>query len=186
MGKSNSFFISHITNSDEDFQIQIHSTFDRHDIVVNNEHSGWSYADIGSGRPDIYELVLDIEPLSGDIDFEWLSRILTPEEKGRLLNLWDSARFVIDSMDNFIDATAIVDDDDSTKREQIARYVKLIETLEFAMQGEWGIRKDANYHTWWLKSRHCTCPKMDNTDPAYFGHGKIINNECPVHGHKIK
>jgi hypothetical protein len=58
----------------------------------------------------------------------------------------------------------------------------LLQNLEFAMQGEWGIEKNSNYHTWWLKPKNCNCPQMDNTDPCYCGMGKIINYDCPVHG----
>lgn len=76
------------------------------------------------------------------------------------------------------------------KSEFHSRLIKFLnnylELLEFRMQKEWGFAQDANYHTWWLKPKSCTCPKLDNTDPVYFGAGKIISEDCPVHGHKIK
>ena len=59
---------------------------------------------------------------------------------------------------------------------------KKVEQLEFTMQRLWGFTEDANYHTHWLRIPYCTCPKMDNTDPVYYGRGKIISGGCPVHG----
>ena len=58
----------------------------------------------------------------------------------------------------------------------------ILECLEYGMQGEWGFKKDPNKHTWWLKSSSCKCPKLDNLDPAYYGGGKIIAEDCPIHG----
>lgn len=58
----------------------------------------------------------------------------------------------------------------------------VLQDLEYRLQDLWGFNKDSNYHTWWLECRTCTCPKADNKDPLYYGHGKIINQDCPVHG----
>ena len=53
--------------------------------------------------------------------------------------------------------------------------------VELRLQDLWGFDRDPNKHTWWLKPEHCRCPKLDNTDPAFFGGGRIINSECPIH-----
>jgi len=62
---------------------------------------------------------------------------------------------------------------------------KRIEEIGFKMQGLWGFTQDANYHTHWLRIPDCQCPKMDNTDPVYYGRGKIISGGCPVHGRHL-
>ena len=53
--------------------------------------------------------------------------------------------------------------------------------VELRLQDLWGFDRDPNKHTWWLRPKYCLCPKMDNTDPAFFGGGKIINGDCPIH-----
>ena len=78
--------------------------------------------------------------------------------------------------------TLVTDYDKDKLKLKLLNLNNLLQNLEFAMQGEWGIEKNPNYHTWWLKPKNCNCPKMDNTDPCYFGMGKIINYDCPVHG----
>ena len=59
--------------------------------------------------------------------------------------------------------------------------VQFIEDCEFTLQGLWKFTRDANFHTWWLRTKGCTCPRMDNTDPMYFGAGKITVSDCPWH-----
>jgi hypothetical protein len=65
--------------------------------------------------------------------------------------------------------------------ERHANPVQFIEDCEFTLQGLWKFTRDANFHTWWLKTKGCTCPRMDNTDPMYFGGGKITVSDCPWH-----
>lgn len=60
-----------------------------------------------------------------------------------------------------------------------------LEYTELQLQKEWGFEQDVNKHTWWLKPKSCTCPKLDNTDPVYFGGGKIISADCPLHSYQI-
>lgn len=57
--------------------------------------------------------------------------------------------------------------------------------LELDMQLVIGLPQDPAYHTWWMRPKCCTCPKMDNLDPAYFGGGRIINSDCPLHGKTV-
>lgn len=54
--------------------------------------------------------------------------------------------------------------------------------LERLAQGCWGFDIDDNKHTWWLSPKNCECPKLDNTDPMFFGSGRIISSSCPIHG----
>lgn len=60
-----------------------------------------------------------------------------------------------------------------------------LEYTELQLQKEWGFDQDVNKHTWWLKPKSCTCPKLDNTDPVYFGGGKIISSDCPIHSYQV-
>lgn len=59
--------------------------------------------------------------------------------------------------------------------------VQLIEDMEYTLQGIWKFPRDNKFHTHWMEIRGCTCPKMDNKDPLYFGRGKIIVSDCPWH-----
>lgn len=59
--------------------------------------------------------------------------------------------------------------------------VQLIEDIEHTLQGIWKFPRDAKYHTHWLEIKGCTCPKMDNKDPFYYGNGKLIVSDCPWH-----
>ena len=77
----------------------------------------------------------------------------------------------------------LMDELDEVKdRTELREYVDQLEQVEFAMQRAWKFEQDANYHTWWLKSRHCKCPGMDNRDMTYYGRGKIKMQACPLHG----
>lgn len=60
--------------------------------------------------------------------------------------------------------------------------VQLIEDLEYSLQGLWKFSRNSNYHSHWIGIKGCTCPKMDNRDPLYFGRGKIFNFTCKWHG----
>lgn len=119
-----------------------------------------------------------------DYNFKELAKKLPKENKERLKSLYESAEFVIKEIDYIV--CDIKEEKRKYEKEKLIAKLyqlnRLLQNLEFAMQGEWGIEKDEKYHTWWLKPRNCDCPKLDNTDPAYFGGGKIINCCCPVHG----
>lgn len=58
--------------------------------------------------------------------------------------------------------------------------VQAIEDFEFALQAVWKFERDVSYHTHWLDIKGCTCPKMDNKDPMFFGR-RIITGGCPWH-----
>ena len=68
--------------------------------------------------------------------------------------------------------------------EQLRKCVGTLETIEFAMQKRWKFPQDKDYHTWWFRAPHCSCPKMDNADILYFGR-RIIMEKCPLHGTQI-
>lgn len=59
--------------------------------------------------------------------------------------------------------------------------VKELEDLEFALQKAWGFTQDPNYHTWWYRAPHCSCPKLDNQD-NYGTSMRVINQNCVLHG----
>lgn len=71
--------------------------------------------------------------------------------------------------------------DIKTNPERYSDPVQLIEDIEFTLQGIWKFPRDAKYHTHWLEIKGCTCPKMDNKDPFYYGNGKITISDCPWH-----
>ena len=56
-----------------------------------------------------------------------------------------------------------------------------IENVEFQLQEAWGFGRNVNFHSYWYRVPHCTCPKLDNKDS--FGTAiRHINENCPVHG----
>lgn len=101
--------------------------------------------------------------------------MLSAADQARLKELHRAASFVNTLIDKHIR-------DAANSKEVIQEYNNLLQTLEFAMQRIWGFPEDANYHTWWLDAEECLCPKMDNKDPLYWGRGKIISGDCPIHG----
>lgn len=58
--------------------------------------------------------------------------------------------------------------------------VRMIEDIEYILQGLWGFEIDADYHTHWLEIDGCLCPRMDSLDRL--GYGRVINSACPWHG----
>ncbi len=64
---------------------------------------------------------------------------------------------------------------------EVRKVAEDIEKLEFELQRLWGFPEDANFHRYWLSLDKCKCPQ-DNLDIIYFGRGKIINMNCPLHG----
>ena len=61
--------------------------------------------------------------------------------------------------------------------------VKLIEGLELKLQFLWGFPQDTRYHRYWKYIKGCTCPKVDNEDPMYFGR-RITVGDCKWHWRK--
>lgn len=53
--------------------------------------------------------------------------------------------------------------------------------LEFELQRLWNFPQDKEFHKYWLSVGHCSCPPLDNLERI--GYGRIINLDCPVHGH---
>lgn len=56
-----------------------------------------------------------------------------------------------------------------------------LEKMEDDLQLAWGFEVNRNKHRFWFRVKSCKCPKMDNVDPAYFGGGRIISEDCEVH-----
>jgi len=71
-------------------------------------------------------------------------------------------------------------------KERILQLNKSIELMEFTLQKLWGFSQNANYHTHWLRVKFCSCPKLDNLDPMYFGGGKILRGNCKIHGEEAQ
>jgi hypothetical protein len=57
-----------------------------------------------------------------------------------------------------------------------------LEEIEFAMQRAWKFPEDEKFHTWWMLAPHCICPRMDNRDMTFYGRGRIMQQNCPLHG----
>lgn len=53
--------------------------------------------------------------------------------------------------------------------------------LEFELQRLWNFPQDKEFHKYWLSVGHCSCPPLDNLERL--GYGRIINLNCPIHGH---
>lgn len=127
------------------------------------------------------------ESKEGDLtyDFNKKYKNMSKDQKDTIRSLHRIAQECVD----YLDALA-------KKKEEFSKYPEAVrcinsmisnsnkdlENLEFAMQRAWGIPESVNHHTWWLYPTQCLCPKMDNRDPAYYGSGKIIVENCPIHG----
>lgn len=77
----------------------------------------------------------------------------------------------------FMDMETTLEEDDIDELRASAR---LVEGLEFELQGLWGFEQNKNYHSWWFKVPYCRCPKKENADPIYFGRRIVISN-CSIH-----
>ena len=99
--------------------------------------------------------------------------LLNDDEKQRIKALHSLAKQIIDFNDQCAKLGGVA--------EVIKSNNNTLQELEFEMQRVWKFEVNANYHTWWLEHAACTCPKMDNKDPMFYGAGKIISSDCPIH-----
>lgn len=75
-----------------------------------------------------------------------------------------------------------LDPKNKTDKKLLRKCDQMVTIIDYELQRLWGFNPDKNYHTWWFEEPHCRCPKLDNKDPAYFGRGRIIRKDCPIHG----
>ena len=68
----------------------------------------------------------------------------------------------------------------SKKAEQWDRHIREIEN---EMQETWGFGKNSNMHHYWFEQPACQCPERDNWERIGIEE-RIINEYCPIHGHK--
>ena len=108
---------------------------------------------------------------------------LSAADQTSIKTLHKVAQSLVDAIDSLaeIKETASTPYDIKTVDGFISNVSQQLTDVEFRLQKLWGFDQDANKHTWWMKPNYCSCPKLDNTDPAFFGGGKIINSECPIH-----
>lgn len=97
---------------------------------------------------------------------------LTDEDVARLEHLHKVKDLLFDS------AEAL---DPEKDQDALKLYAELLVSLEYDMQKVWKFEQNSDYHSWWYQIPHCNCPKMDNSDPIYFG-VRIVNASCPIHG----
>lgn len=55
---------------------------------------------------------------------------------------------------------------------------------EYRLQALWNFTADSNFHSYWFKMPHCTCPYMDNQERIGTGMF-IISGDCPLHGNRL-
>ena len=110
---------------------------------------------------------------------------LPPGVQESIRSLHVAAQHLVEAIDDMANTLSAADSSAFNAKQTIMMLIGRLngdlESVEFRLQELWGFKQDAKYHTWWLKPKACTCPKMDNTDPAYYGAGKIINGDCPIH-----
>ena len=111
---------------------------------------------------------------------------LPKENQNRIKALHKSAFFIVNEIDSvFCQLTSSKSPAQIKRMEQkIDDLNDVLKCLEYAMQWEWGFEKDSNYHTWWMKSKNCLCPKIDNSE--MLGFGRIVTSECPIHARQFK
>lgn len=112
---------------------------------------------------------------------------LSDEAKSSIKSLHAAAQALVDGLDALASAREAAKT--PYAEETIIRLIdnlnSQLESVEYRLQDLWGFEKNANYHTWWLRPKNCKCPKLDNQDPAYYGGGKIITEECPIHSYQL-
>lgn len=64
----------------------------------------------------------------------------------------------------------------------LRRCDRLLNDVEFLLQGLWGFPLNASYHRFWERPL-CLCPKMDNDDRYPTGQ-YIISEDCILHSNK--
>lgn len=94
---------------------------------------------------------------------------VSEENQDRLCELYDELEDLIELGNAYVSV------------KETKKVANTIEQLEFELQRLWGFPQDANFHRYWLSLDKCKCPQ-DNLDIIYFGRGKIINMNCPLHG----
>lgn len=117
------------------------------------------------------------------MDYKAIYDKMSDDQKQDIADLYAEAWVLVDMLDWLVDNRPVDPRGSKATDKWIKTVNALLEDLEYQMQEVWGFERNANYHTWWLKPKHCKCPKMDNTDPCYYGRGKIITEDCPLHGH---
>lgn len=99
------------------------------------------------------------------------SQGLSDDDVLELVRLHEVREKLFDSMDKL---------DPIKDNDSLRLYAKLLESLEYNMQRVWKFEQNPEFHTWWFKVPHCTCPKMDNADPIYIH--RLYHAGCPIHG----
>lgn len=65
--------------------------------------------------------------------------------------------------------------------EYLKNRAKELEQIEFSLQEAWNFTQDRDFHSYWWRIPHCTCPEMDNRERVGTGMF-IIDGDCPIHG----
>lgn len=98
--------------------------------------------------------------------------------------VWDNLSVLIDLHKKKLDTFDYMEKLDPMKDRMKLRVLSdRVRSIEYALQENWGFKKDSRYHEWY-KVPHCECPKIDNYDARGTGHN-YINLQCPIHGVKI-
>lgn len=58
--------------------------------------------------------------------------------------------------------------------------VELVQALEYTLQLFWKFPVDRAFHNYWVDTKGCTCPKVDNKERAGSGYF-IVSENCPYH-----
>lgn len=129
-----------------------------------------------------------IKYLSSKLNKKYVDKFksLPEENQQRIKALHESAFFILDQIDSAVEEM-VAQESAVTIKEIQGKIIKLnnvLKCLEYAMQWEWGFDRNESYHSWWFKPKNCICPKIDNRE--MLGFGKIVVQECPVHGYLTK
>ena len=118
-----------------------------------------------------------------EVNFRELWRKLSWEQKAKLEYARGYLYIQLGNIESFCDAyleRKRQHKSCSDVKRSLKFYMEEVRKCEFKMQELWGLKADENYHTYWMMPKQCTCPKMDNLDRL--GFGRIISEDCPLHG----
>ena len=67
-------------------------------------------------------------------------------------------------------------------KQQILQLTKSVELYEFQLQKLWGFEQSADFHSHWIRIKHCSCRTIDNMERLGTGAGYFRYGNCKIHG----
>jgi len=130
---------------------------------------------------DVFQMVpTRYHVLINDVPISFLSQALAERQEISDEDLEQLKEFHVSKTELF-EMMEMSDPENPPSEDFFPQCVKLLQDIEFLMQRSWGFSEDADFHTWWCKAPHCTCPELDNAERSGTKY-RIYREDCPLHG----